>query len=250
MYEYPRLRLGVEAGVESFFGSNVKPSAIRESQSYYRYRYNDYYYDCGYLYNEPAFTRFYFGIKPEYSINHRLAVSTGVRFSYGENSLTSDREYFLWKVEETETSSNYISISCINQRIYNISVPVYLTIYTSRSDIFGRLYGKIGAVVNYTIASDVSVFFVNDAMNRYLPKVTGQFEKPSMICGHLVLAFGIKIGRMKHPFGSMEVQMPIYLGDNTRVGSLFTVDIPVGIGMQTTLYIPFGKEKLSYTYKR
>ena len=243
VYEYSRLRLGVEAGFENFFGSNVKPPAIRESQSYYRYRYNDYYYDCGYLYNEPVFTRFYFGIKPEYSINHRLAVSAGLRFSYGESSLTSDRDYFLWKINETETTTNYLSITSIRQNVHCIGIPFEWKFFTYGRDVFVRHYFKTGVVLNFAFAQDVLVHFSNNEMAKYLPEIKKQFEAPNSFYGHLILATGLKIGRMKNPFGSVEIQVPIHFTEKTNLSSLFKADVPVGIGIQTTFYLPFGKEK-------
>jgi hypothetical protein len=53
---------------------------------------------------------------------------------------------------------------------------------------------------------------------------------------------------MKNPFGSVEIQTPINFSDKTKLSSLYKQDSHVGVAVQTTLYIPFGKEKLSYTY--
>ena len=250
IYEYSRLHIGVEAGLESSFGSNVKPSAIRESQSYYQYGeyYNDYYYGCGYMYNEPAFTRYYFGIKPEYSLNAHLAVAAGLRFSFGENSLTSDRDNFLWKINETETTSNYIKIRDITQNIYTVGIPLEMKIYPDKSDMLWRVYGKVGAVFNLAFASDVLVDFSNAAMNKYLPDVQNQFEKPSLFNGQFVLGFGLKIGKMNSPFGNIEIQIPIHFTDKQRLGSLFEINNAVGVGMQASIFIPVGKQKLSYEY--
>jgi hypothetical protein len=252
-YEYPRLRIGVEAGVESIFGSNVKPDAIRESQSYYRYGYDgyrDYYYDCGYLYNQSSFDRIYFGIKPEYSLNHNFAVSAGLRFGFGGNSLTSDRDNFLWRVSETETSTNYLRIKSITQNVYNLGIPLEFKIFPNKSDIFWRLYGTVGMLFNFAFAEDVSVNFIDEKMNKYLPEVKNQFEKPDFFNGQFVLGFGMKIGRMRNPFGTVEFQMPYQLSDRTRFNSLFEMESIVGVCLKTTIYIPVGKQQLSYIYYR
>ena len=250
-YDYSRLRIGFDVGMESSFGSNVKPSAIRESQSYYQY--GDYhpgddYYGCGFMFNEPVFTRYYFGIKPEYSLNRHFAVAAGLRFSFGKSSLTSDRDHLLWKIDETETGSNFLRIKSIAQNIYGVSLPLELKIYPNRSDIICRFYGKIGMVLNFAFASDISVDFVNEAMNRYLHDVQNQFEKIDSFGGQLVLGFGLKIGRSNRPFGNIEFQMPVHFNEKQRLGSLFEISGPVAVGIQTTFFIPVGKKKLSYAY--
>ena len=250
IYEYSRLRVGIEAGFENTFGSNVKPAAIRESQSYYHYGdyYNDYYYECGYMYNEPVFTRYYVGIKPEYSLNTHFAVAAGLRFSFGESSLTSDRDNFLWKIDETETTSNYLKIKNIAQNVYGVGIPLELKIYPNKSDVLWRIYGKVGALIDFAFASDISVDFVNPTMNKYLPDVQKQFDKPTFFNGQIILGFGIKIGRAKYPFGSVEFQMPIHLADKQRLSSLFEMRDAVGVGVQANIYLPVGKQKLSYEY--
>jgi len=251
IYEYSRLRIGIDVGFENTFGSNVKPSAIRESQSFYQfgnYYYNDYYYGCGYMYNEPAFTRYHFTIKPEYSLNNHVAVAAGLRFSFGESSLTSDRDNFLWKIHETETSSNYLRIKSINQTVYGVGLPLEMKIYPGKSDIFWRLYGKVGLVFNFAFASDISVDFANEAMNKYLPEVRNQFEKPDFFDGQFVFGFGMKIGRSKYPFGNLEFQVPIHFNSKQRLSSLFEANDAAAVGLQTTIFIPVGKKKLSYKY--
>jgi len=250
VYEYQRLRFGVEAGFENIFGSNVKPDAIRESQSYYRYgSYHDYYYDCGFLYNEQVFMRYYFGVKSEYSLNHRFAVAAGLRFGFGGNSLTSDRDNFLWRVSNTETSSNYLRIKNITQNVYNIGIPLEFKIFTSKSDVIVRHYFKIGTVFNFALAQDVSVDFADKEMNKYLSEIKNQFERPNNFNGQFVLGMGLKIGRMSNPFGSIEMQVPVQYGNNTRLNSLFKTENQAGIGIQANIIIPAGKQKLNYTYR-
>ncbi|MDR0812007.1 MAG: hypothetical protein LBN23_07040 [Paludibacter sp.] len=251
IYEYQRLRIGVEAGLENLFGSNVKPAAIRESQSFYYgdYYHGDYYYGCGYMNETPSFTRFYFGVKPEYSLNYNFAVAAGLRFAWGKSSLISNRDYFLWKVQDTETMSNYIRINDINQTVYNIGIPLEFKVYPGKSDVFWRMYFKAGAVFNFAFAQDVAVDFTNAEMKKYLPEIKKQFESPDFFNGHFILAIGFKIGRQKHPFGAIELQMPIQFTNKPRLNSLFKMEDRVGVGVQTTLFFPVGKQKLSYQYR-
>ena len=251
IYEYPRLRIGVDFGFENTFGSNVKPSNIRESQSYYRYGdgyYNNYYYNCGYMYNEPAFTRYYLGVKPEYSLNSHFAVAAGLRFSYGESSLTSDRDNFLWRISETETSSNYIRIKSISQNIYGFGIPLEMKIYPNKSDVLCRVYAKVGMAFNFGFASDILVDFVNEEMDKYLPEIESQFEKPDVFDGQFLLGLGMKIGRSKNPFGNIEFQVPIHFKEKQQLSSLFKTDNVAAVCLQATFFIPVGKQKFSYEY--
>jgi len=249
IYEFPRYRIGVEAGFESYFGSNKKPSAIRESQSYYRYEYDDYYYGGGYLYNEPVFTKYYFGVKPEFSLNLNFAVSAGFRFGFGESSLKSDRDFFLWRIEESNSHTNYVRVKDIRQKVYNFSFPVELTLYPNKSDIIVRFYGKLSAVLNIAFADDVSVKLVNSEMNKYLPEIENYFEKPDLFYWQFVPAIGIKVGRMKKPFGRIEFQLPILVSDKKQLNSLFKNNDIFGFNLQAIIFIPFGTEKLSYNYR-
>lgn len=247
-YEYKRLRIGAEAGFESYFGSNVKPSAIRESQPYYRYDYYDHYFDCGYLYDKSDFTTGYVGIKSVYSLGHHLDVGAGIRFSFGESSLRSNLDYFLWKIEDNETFSNYIRLKNINQNTYGVGIPLELKVYPGKSDVWLRLYGKAGVVFNFIFTEDISVEFANEAMKKYLSEIKNRFDKPHLFNGQFVLGIGFKIGRMKNPFGTIELLTPIQFNDKTRLNSLFKLNNRLGIGMQATIYIPAGKQKLSYQY--
>ena len=243
-YEYQRLRLGIEAGIENIFGENVKPSAIRESQPYYRYD------EYGFIYdNQKDFTRFYLGVKPEYSLNLWFAVAAGLRFSFGRSSLSPDRGNFLWKVEEEEMCSNYVRVNKVSQNVYNIGVPVELKLFTSRSDVLVRQYFKLGAVFNFAFASDISVDFADEKMEKYTSTVRDQFEKPDFFNGAMVFGVGLKFGRMTNPFGSVEFQIPVQFSDKTRFNSLFVGDV-VGVALQTNFYIPLGNKTLSYQYKK
>ena len=248
VYEFPRMRLGIEAGLENSFGANEKPSNIRESQPYFRYDYEDFYYDCGFMVNQLVFTKYYFGFKPEYSLNLKFAVSSGIRFSFAKSELTADRSYYLWKIEESHNNTNYLRIKSMSQNVYNISIPAEIKFFPHKSDIFGRVYTKLATVINFTFANDVSVVFSNIKMEKYLPEIKKEFKNPSLFYGQIIPAVGVKIGRMKYPFGCLELQIPIHFSEKTRLSSLFKLESVIGVGVKTTLYIPYGNDKLSYNY--
>lgn len=242
---YQRLRMGVETGFERFFGSNLKPPALRESQHYYdNYgNYNDY----GNLRDLRYFTRYYVGVKSEYSLNHFLSIAGGLRFSCCWSEFASDRNNFLWRVENAETVSNYVRVSRINQNVYSVGIPLELKIYFKQKDALIRWYYKAGLVFNLAFAPDVSVEFADKAMNKYEREVKRGFNKPDLFSAQVVLiGFGLKIGKNANPFGTIEYQIPLQFSDKTRLGSLFKMRDPVGVGLQATIYFPAGKKRLNY----
>ena len=242
----PRLRLGVEAGISTFFGKINKPAMIRESQSYYYD--NDYDYNCGFVPEEQGYQFFYFGLKPEYQLNDRIAVAAGLRFSFNKIILDSDRDYFLWKISETETSTNYVKINDISQKNYYIGVPIEAKVFTNPHDYFVRHYFIMGTVFNFLLSSSNDVSFQNAGMNKYTSDVSAQIGKPNGFCGQLYAGCGLKIGKTNHPFGNIEFHFPIYIYGKDKSNSFAKMNDTFGIGIQTTLQIPiFREHKLTYT---
>ena len=249
MYEFSRFRLGIEAGSDMFNGQTVKNINIRESQSYYyNFNYYDDLYNCGFMYDSYNYTRYYFGFKPEYSLSLRLAVAAGVRFSFNKSEFYSDKSYFLWKINEENLTTNYVRVSGIDQNNFYVGVPIEVKYFTGSSDLFVRQYFKAGMLFNFLASSKSSVHFLNEKMNKYEDNIRGQIGKPSSLSGYLYLGFGLKIGRMKNPFGTVEIQAPIRVFKNKNLSS-FTKEPEAGFGVQTTLYIPSGKKKLGYPYR-
>ena len=237
----PRLRLGIEAGIDGFFGDINKPAMIRENQSYY------YDYDCGFIFDEQDFYAVYIGVKPEYSISKRWTVAAGVRFSFSEATLDSDRNYFLWKISETETNTNYLKINSISQKNYYVGMPLELKIFPREKDYPVRHYFVVGAVLNFLAASDNDVSFQNSAMKKYTSEVANQIGKPSAFHGNVYGGFGLKIGNTSRPFGHIEFHFPVYMFADIKPNS-FVKGEALGIGTQATLQIPiFSKHQLVYT---
>jgi len=247
IYEFPRLRLGIEAGADMFSGSTIKNPNIRESQSYY---YNSSYYDDiyygGFMYDSYNYTRYFFGLKPEYSLSHHFAVAAGFRFSFNKSNLNSDQNYFLWKISEENRTTNYVRVREVNQNNYYAGIPLEIKFFPSSTDFPGRQYFKVGMLFNFLTASHNSVSFIDDNMAKYADKISSMMGKPSFQSGYLYLGIGLKFGRMNHPFGSIEIQAPICVFKDKKLSS-FIREPEAGFGVQTTFYIPVGKKKLSYT---
>ena len=251
LYEFPRLRWGIEAGSDMFSGRTVKNSNIRESQSYY-YSYDPSYYDdfynVGFMYDSYNYTRFYVGVKPEYSLNHRFAVAAGLRFSFNKSNFYSDQNYFLWKISEENLTTNYVRVKGIDQNNFYAGIPLEIKFFPGKNDLPVRKYFKVGMLFNFLAASHNSVTFLNEEMKKYEDNISRQMGKPSFQSGYLYLGIGLKIGRMNHPFGSIELQAPIRVFKDKKLSS-FIKEPDAGFGVQAAIYIPSGKKKLSYTYE-
>ncbi|MDR0872807.1 MAG: hypothetical protein LBN27_04985 [Prevotellaceae bacterium] len=244
----PRLKLGIEAGTTAIFNAATnKPINIRENQSYYyNYYDNDYY--SGFVADGQGYNLFYFGLKPEYTVTKRMAVAAGVRFTFNNSTLNSDRNYFLWKTAEDGLNTDYVRIRDISQRNIFVGVPLEIKLFPREIDYFVRHYFIVGTALNFLVSSKNDISYQNSRMEKYNSLISEQIGKPNNFQGYLYAGFGLKIGRTNHPFGNIEFQFPIYVFDNKRLSSFARTDNSFGIGVQTTLQIPlFKNHKLEYT---
>jgi len=234
-----RLRLGVEAGMECFFGDVNKPAMIRESRSYN--------YNYGY----------YFGLRPEYSLNRRFAVSAGLRYAFynvtlysGDHDVTlfSGEDYFLWKVSENGINTNYLTINNISQKKYYVGIPLEVKFFPCELDYFVRNYFVAGTVLNLLVTSTNDVTFQNAEMEKYASVVSAQMGKPNRFLGYIYAGVGLKIGRTNYPFGNIEIHFPIYTYGQNKSNSLTNMKDTFGIGIQATLQIPICRKR-QLTYK-
>jgi hypothetical protein len=242
----PRLRLGIEAGVNLLFGEVKKPEQIRESQSYYSD--GDYDFHCGFVPQNHNFSFFYFGLKPEYMLSKRFTASVGVRFSFYTVTLHSDKDYFLWKISETETNTNYIKIKTISQRNYYLGVPLEIKYFPREKDYAVRQYFIVGTSLNFLVTSINKVVFPNPAMEKYSSEIMSQIGDPRFFQGIFYAGAGLKLGKMNNPFGYIEAHFPVVMYGNNKSKSLATTQTAPGFEFQATLQIPFFKEhQLTYT---
>ena len=240
-YAIPRLRLGVEVGVNLLFEGGInKPPQIRESRSYYSDGDGDFH--CGFVFPSQNFTIFNFGIKPEYMLNKRFMVSAGARFSFNKAVLNSDRDYFLWKISETETNTNYVKIKSITQKNYYVGVPLEIRFFPSGRDYPVRQYFIVGTALNFLAASNSEVAFQNIAMEKYASEVLSQIKEPNLFYGLFYVGAGLKIGKMDKPFGNIEAHFPIATYGNTESDAFTKMIGYAGFGFRATLYVPLLKE--------
>ena len=245
IHEYPRFRLGIEAGGGFLFGTTVKPAAVRENKSYYYdvYSYRDYYYS-GYVNDNQTTSHYYVGVKPEFSITNSISIAAGLRFLGSNSTLNSDKNYFLWKVSENDLTTNYVRVKGVEQNNFYVGIPVEMTFYTYKRDIRVRHFVRGGVNFNILLASETTPQFENAAMKKYADKVKNDIEKKDPFSPAAFVGTGVKIGRMNSLFGTVEIRVPF-----TMTGFSSFAKSSVGVEFQTTICIPFGEEKLSYTYR-
>jgi hypothetical protein len=247
-YSIPRWHLGIEVGVNPLYGgiSPFQPN-IRQSSSYYPDYDNDYY--GGFVrWGGGNLTSFSFGIKPEYLIKKRLALVTGLRFNFFTATLNSDRDFFLWKLSETETSAHYVKINNISQRNYYLEIPLEVKLFPREKDYAVRQYFIFGTAFNFLVASITDVQFQNPKMDKYASKVLEKIGDPNFFQGSVYAGVGIKFGKLNYPCGSIEIHCPVIsYGNGKKHTFANTVNIP-SIRIHTTLQIPVSKKnKLTYT---
>jgi hypothetical protein len=242
----PRLHLGIEAGINGLFGNINKPIQIRENQSYYQDL--DYDFFGGYVSPNDAFTSFSFGIKPEYLLSKRFTVALGLRFSFYKATLGSNQDFFLWKLSETETNSNWVKIKNISQQNYYIGIPLEFRLFPREKDYAVRQYFILGTSFNFLVASENKVAFQNAAMKKYSSDVLNHIENPNRFLGYLYAGIGLKFGKMKYPFGDIEFHFPVIIYGNGKTKTFVQMIGSLGLGFQTTLHIPiYKKHQLTYT---
>jgi hypothetical protein len=245
----PRIHLGIEAGITNAIGITTnKPSNIRENKSYYS-DYYDYDYYCGFVPDIPTLDLYYLGLNLEYTVNERLTVATGIRFTFSHSDLDSDREYFLWKTTESDLSTNYVKIKKISQKNIFFGMPLELKFFPRKRDYFVRHYFVLGTVMNFLVSSKNEISYANHNMEKYNSLISGQTGKPNVFQSYLYVGFGLKVGRTNHPFGNIEIHFPVYMFDNKKLSSFAEAKDTFGIGIRTTLQIPiFTNQKLQYKH--
>jgi hypothetical protein len=192
-------------------------------------------------------TAFSFGIKPEYLIQKRLALATGIRFVYCKSYLYSDRDFFLWKISETETSTNLVKIRNISQRNLYLELPFEVRLFPREKDYIVRHYFVFGTAFTFLVSSSGNVEFQNPNMQKYTSKVLEYIGPPNFFQGTIYAGFGLKFGRMRYPFGNIEIHFPALTFCKAKQNSFTDISV-VGIRFFTTLNIPVNrKQQLTYT---
>ena len=248
MSAHHNLKVAFEFGYNVVSAGLVKPEQIRENRSS-GYFYGDDYYDYyGHFGDYTSATTTYFGVKPEFFIfRNRLGIASGLRFTMASSDLVSDRDDFLWKINEDGLKTEYVRIKDILHRSYLLGVPLEIKVFPNNRELPFQHYFKIGASFNYRIYHNNQVNFTNKAMEKYDDLVHSQLPDGNAFSAFLFGAIGFKIGKYKEgrwiPWGNIEFQFPHFLLTNKSfvfAENINDIGFP-GVGIQLSFQIPIGK---------
>jgi hypothetical protein len=122
-----------------------------------------------------------------------------------------------------------------------------MSVATYKRDRRVRHYVNAGVNFNFLLAANTTPHFENDEMNNYKNLIIKETGKNDLFVPTAFIGTGLKIGSMYRPFGTVEIRVPFVLAANTGFSSF--VKSSVGFELHTAIYIPMGKQKLSYIYK-
>ena len=243
--KHHNIKLGVEFGVDGLFGDAIKPDMVRENKSSY-HGYDDYDYYCGFLFDNQEMDVTYFGIKPEiFFAKNRIGLSAGLRLSKYSSHLDSDRNYFLWKIHQDETYTEYVKIRDIKQNSYFLGIPVEARFSPNKRELPVQLYLKTGAVFNYRIHTNNKVKFENQSMEIHANKISSQTNQDIKdFNSYMFFGLGLKIGRhhadKKKYIPHMNIELHVLNIMLTEQASSF-IKANAGFGIQLSAQIPLGK---------
>jgi hypothetical protein len=230
------IRIGFEAGVDSYFSDIKKPALMREFNSDLSERYDVFYNGA-----DQTFTSMGLGIKPEFFFGkNRWGISTGLRFSRYLTTLEPRHDFFYWMVSQEGLLTDYLTIRKCSQKSYYLGIPLEMRFFTNRRDLPFQIYFKVGSAVNYRLLTDNKIIFREPSMDKYAGAVDEGIGKPDRFHVYVYPAIGFKIGRYRtghSPWFNLEFHVPGILFQSsvssfskskTGLGASLTVQIPLG----------------------
>ena len=237
-------RLGLEMGLNEFYGNTIVPDQVRSIKSVETYEssYNDDYLG-GYDYDTSHdLQKLYVGVKYEVLFsNNTIGVSTGLRYFQASAKLNHNYRYeaFIWSLREDAQSSDYLSIRSINQKNHYVSIPLEIRAFPKKRDRFFKNYFKIGGALNYRFSTDYETDFLYPQMSKHAGEVESQIRKPCTFSGYIFPAMGFRWGRNIDPWVNLEFQFPGFLIAERKHAF---VDPRVGFGVQLSVLFSLNKK--------
>ena len=245
--KHRNLKLAFEVGTNIKERGIAKPEQIRENQS--TGSYGDSFYNYGFFGGGNLLHTTYFGIKPEYFFhNNRIGIASGVRFTTASSKLVSDRDNFLWRINEDDLTTDFVRINDIRHKSYLLGIPLEFRIFPNKKQWAVQPYIKAGTSFNFRIHSRNQVNFTDKAMEKYEDVVSRQLSENNNFSAFLYAGAGLKIGRHKadrwSPWVNVDFQFPYFmLTENSFafIGKYNDIDLFPGGGFQLSFQIPIGK---------
>jgi hypothetical protein len=223
-------KIGVELGIDNFFGSSIGAERVRKN----RFDYDPY---CGIYYSSQTMAITYVGIKSEYFfLQNRIGVAAGFRVSNYSTSLNSEKDYFLWLLQQDQLTTDYARIHDITQNSYYVGIPLEFRFFPNHRELPFQHYFKLGTVFNYRLSTNNVVNFQNASMNHLSKTVEDQIDQPQDFSVYIYPVIGFKIA--KYPWFNVEFHFPCGMFNDK--GSSF-IQTSAGLGVQFSVQIPLGK---------
>jgi hypothetical protein len=241
----PRVKWGIEAGSDLFFGTTAKPDQVRGNPSSFDWFYDpDAYHTL--IWNFRAIDIDYFGFRVEkFSANNRTGLATGLRFSKYATTLDSGWDYFLWRTRQDGLHTEYTRIRHIRQNGFFAGIPVELKFFPNRRDLPVRFYFKTGAILNLRLYTDYKIDFQDPTMEIHASTIRQQSnQRLKNLNAYLFLGCGLKIGRT-HTDGRKYIPHVLLelraLNLMLLHGATSYAQAEAGTGLHLTFQIPLGK---------
>jgi len=239
------LKLAFEFGASYMETELAKPEQIRENRSA-GYYYLDEYYNYGFFWEYNPINKMYFGVKPEFFIfNNRIGIASGLRYTMITTKLNSDRDNFLWKVNEDGLNTDYVRIIDIVHKSHLFGLPLEIRYFPNNRELPFQHYFKIGTSFNFHIHSNNKVNFANKTMEKYDDLINSQLSENNLFSSFVFGGIGFKIGKYKEgkwiPWGNIEFHFPYLLLTKDSFTFVGKNDYFPGFGFQTSFQIPIGQ---------
>lgn len=184
--------IGIETGFDFLNCNPPDKSYIRADINTYSYNYV--------TSNITALSyKYYAGMKIERKfLKKKLGILSGIRLTQNTGTIgkttywSNTSEYFFFRIENNETSSEYLRVKELKEENLFLGVPLEIKIFPYKSKKM-NIYYKIGVEFNYLLKSENDVLFYDPLMNERKDDVTHLLEKPDSFTSFLYVAAGIRI---------------------------------------------------------
>ncbi|MBO7144864.1 MAG: hypothetical protein J6W13_08550 [Salinivirgaceae bacterium] len=198
----------------NFFGTTDKDmDNIRAYQSSRDYQYG---------WDPKVATSFHFGFTPEYYINNRISLSTGLRLTNTWSKYESRYDFFYYKTESEGYNTYYYTVRSISQSNTYVGIPLEFR-FTIRGSGRPTPYIRAGATFNFrcTTATKTNMYHCEPGIKADIKIPDGDnFTMP------VYAAAGIQIGR-KNSFCA-EFVFPYIVAVGTMTGFGFSDNLGGG----------------------
>lgn len=227
--------IGVETGVTNFNAFEKDHDFIREEASYYYGYYGNY--------SALSLTSYstYASVNAEYRIfNGAIWFSGGLKYSELNSSISKSSgssnhpDFFYVLLNQQQDESYYYRVSEVRFQNHYIGIPLDVN-FAPLSTRYVKFYGKIGADLNFRLATTKSATFYEETMNNYENHVISLFDNPGNFYATAGIGGGMQIGENDHINARLELDLATIV---LTPDAFALVNQNVGFGANFSLLIP------------